>query len=180
MASATCSCVASSWLAEERPGCGVALYASSALQAHAAARGLALTGDDPDVVLLCRDERFDYGALNRIVRLVSRGARLIVANGDNRHPGEDGYPVAETGALLAALRYVLPDMAFDIVGKPEAALYDMALQRIGLPRDQVIAIGDNADTDFEGARRYGLSCVLIGGASPTRPANLDVMLAQDC
>ncbi|TGW15391.1 TIGR01459 family HAD-type hydrolase [bacterium NHP-B] len=46
-------------------------------------------------------------------------------------------------------------------GKPYKAFYEMALDMLGVPKDQVVAVGDSMWTDIEGATSVGLASVLI-------------------
>ncbi|WP_022728412.1 HAD-IIA family hydrolase [Fodinicurvata sediminis] len=149
-------------LAETAPGAAVALYGTPALHRYAQARGLHLTDDRPSHVVLTRDPGFTYDDLNRIIRQLAQGAQLIVTNPDRTHPGADGLPVAETGALLAALRACQPKLTCQVIGKPEPLLYRIALDRLQLPARDILAIGDNPATDGLGARRAGMAVALVG------------------
>lgn len=149
-------------LAHTVPGATVALYGTPALRDYAHARGLYLTDDSPSHVVLTRDPGFTYDDLNRIIRQLAQGAQLIVTNPDRSHPDPDGLPVAETGALLAALRACQPKLTCQVIGKPEPLLYRIALDRLQLPAREILAIGDNPTTDGLGARRAGMAVVLVG------------------
>jgi HAD superfamily hydrolase (TIGR01450 family) len=162
--------------ATARPGTRIWIYGSDAIKALAEAAGLVADAERPDVVLLTRDERFDYAALNRAVRQLARGARLIVANRDASHPGADGQPVAETGALLAALRTCLPGLRHREIGKPSTAMYRTILARLGVDAGAVLAIGDNPATDGAGARRMGIDCAIIGPSRDARARDLAALL----
>jgi HAD superfamily hydrolase (TIGR01459 family) len=47
-------------------------------------------------------------------------------------------------------------------GKPYAPFYDAALAMTPTEKSQVLAIGDNLDTDILGANQYGIDCLLVG------------------
>jgi len=50
------------------------------------------------------------------------------------------------------------------IGKPHPAIYDMALGRLGVPRNRVLAIGDSLRTDIAGAAAAGIeSAWVLGG-----------------
>lgn len=165
-------------VAVDMPGARTCVYGSPSIKSLAVAAGLQLDAEPPDVVVLTRDEGFAYGDLNRLVRQIEGGARLVVANGDASHPGADGLPVAETGALLAALLACRPDTPYRVIGKPSPLLYRAALTRIGLGPDAILAIGDNPATDGEGARRMGLDWVLIGAAPEAESRDLLALLSS--
>ena len=144
------------------PGARTRLYASPAVRAHAATSGLVQEDVAPTHVLLAKDLSYGFAELHETIGLLSRGAHLVVANPDVSYPGPDGLPVPETGSFLAAILSVLPDLTYDVIGKPEPALYHSALKRYRMKPQKVLAIGDNPLTDAEGARRLGLDFLLVG------------------
>lgn len=147
------------------PGARIAIHGSSELRRFACAGGLALDDATPQIVLLARDLEFSYAALNRLIRTLRSGARLVVVNEDATHPGGDGFPVAETGALLAAVAKCLPELRYESFGKPEAAMYESIMTAARCAPDEVLAIGDNPETDGRGAERLGIDFALIGNAA---------------
>ncbi|THV19860.1 HAD-IIA family hydrolase [Peteryoungia ipomoeae] len=152
-------------LAKDFPGARVAAFASPALRAHAEASGLVLADEDVDFVFLARDICFSYERLTRIVNLVRTGAALLVANVDATHPGAHGGIVPETGALLAAVATCLPKLEYRSIGKPDEALFQIALKIAGAKAGEAIFIGDNLDTDGKGARRMNIPFAHIGGTA---------------
>lgn len=149
-------------IAAHAPGARVTLCGSAQLAAYARGQGLVLVERDPDMVLLTRDIAFSYARLEHVVGLLRAGARLVVANIDATHPSAEGGLVPETGALLAAIITCLPGLRYQVIGKPEAALFDIALRKTGSRADRSILIGDNPATDGEGARRLGIAFAAIG------------------
>lgn len=139
----------------------VAVHAAPPLKAMAEALGLRAGAGAPAVAILARDPGFGLDSLAALARTVRGGGTLIVSNLDASHPGADGVPVPETGACLAALRAMLPDLAFRAVGKPDPHLFEVALARAGVPRESVLFIGDNPDTDGAGAAAAGIACRLV-------------------
>lgn len=147
---------------------GVMVLGSSRMKAYGRSLGLSLDSKTPDIVLLLRHTRLTYADLQRAIDALSNGARLIVANPDRVHPGPGGRRVPETGALLAALQACLPDLVFEVVGKPQPLLFHRACEELGITPARGVMIGDNPDTDIRGARNVGLRSVLLGpsGAMP--------------
>ncbi len=165
-------------VAERWPGARLLLAGSATLAARARAAGLQLTQQDPEVVLLCRDLTFSYARLQRIAGALKEGAALVAANPDLTHPGADGVPVPETGALLAAVRAVAPTGCEPlVVGKPEPLLFRAALARAGV-RDaaRAVMIGDNPATDIAGATALGMPAILIGAAPAAAAPDLAALL----
>lgn len=143
-------------VAAEHPGARLLLLASAALRRYATRLGLRLVDDDAEIVLVGRDRRFGYIAIQRAAVAIHRGARLIVANPDGRHPAPDGTPVPETGALAAAILAAAGHPPYRVIGKPEPELFRDGLARLDCPADTAIMIGDNDDTDGAGARAAGI------------------------
>jgi HAD superfamily hydrolase (TIGR01459 family) len=85
------------------------------------------------------------------------------------------------GALAARYRAIGGDVRS--LGKPDPAIYQSVLRRIGLPPDRVLAVGDALRTDIAGATGVELaSCWVLGGlhgatlVGPDR--RVDVRLAE--
>lgn len=144
-------------VADERPGARVLLLASPALRRYASGLGLQLTDDSADIVLVGRDRSFSYQSIQRAAAALHRGASLIVANPDGRHPGPDGSPVPETGALAAAILAAAGHPPYRVVGKPQPELFREGLERLGCDAADVVMIGDNPETDGVGARAAGMT-----------------------
>ena len=144
-----------------QPGRSIALYASDCLKARAQAIGLEEGAQHPDIVLLCRDTQFAIPQMAAVTAHCLAGAQLWVSNTDTAHPGQDGRPVPETGALLAALRAVMGDVAFDCIGKPHTHMAHAVLHLTGTAPQDAVFLGDNADTDGAIARALGMRFVHV-------------------
>lgn len=145
-----------------QPGVRVRLIGSAVLRCYAFASGLTLAREGATHILLAKDTNFGFADLREAISLLSCGVRLVVTNPDVSYLGPGGVPEPETGSLLAAILSILPGLPYDVIGKPEPALYKAALQRYPTPTNRVLAIGDNPMTDAEGARRLGVDFVLVG------------------
>jgi HAD superfamily hydrolase (TIGR01450 family) len=153
------------WAASTCPDASVWVVGEPSMCALARSLGLNRRYDvDDKAVLLLRDTRFSYRKLDRIANLLRSGARLIVANPDLTHPrGEDIAP--ETGALLSAISACvdLAAVQVDIIGKPHPILFEQALRYAGVAPSDALMIGDNPETDIEGAGRLGIDALLLKG-----------------
>ena len=146
----------------ERGAQRVLMLCSPKMRSYARDMGVPLVRDDPDMVVLMRDARFTYAKLEK------------VANADRTHPGAGDCLVPETGALLAALLACVPDaeMGMTVIGKPGPILFARACARLAIKPQDAVMIGDNPDTDGEGALAFGIRPILVGGASPLRIGHL--------
>lgn len=85
------------------------------------------------------------------------------------------------GALAVRYREIGGDVR--ALGKPDPAIYQPVLQRLGLNPDRVLAVGDALRTDIAGACAVGLdSCWVLGGlhaaALTGQDGRLDRRLAE--
>lgn len=144
-------------IAREHPRASVMVIGSTPLRAYA--RRLRLDVDNPrcDVVLVARDRRFSYGRLAAAAEAVTRGATLYVACPDTSHPGPNGHPVPEAGALAAALLACTGPVNHVVIGKPEPAMFRLGCKRLGIDPADGVMIGDNPLTDGAGAEAVGLA-----------------------
>ncbi len=147
----------------------VSIFGSAALREYAIGRGLMIDDAHPECIVLARDLSFDFAALTRLVRHLADGVEFVVTNEDATHPGADGRPVPETGALLAAVRTCWPRVTYTCFGKPHATMYDHVLGRSGLTRADALAVGDNPATDGRGAAAAGIDFALVGCLSDRFP-----------
>src|SRR6185369_15564629 len=92
------------------------------------------------------DRTFDYAKLLLASPLIRQGAEFIVSNPDGWLRTDEGiFP--GTGSLAAAVE-VGCGIEPVVIGKPERRLFDKAVERLQLPREEIVAIGDNLETDI--------------------------------
>lgn len=142
--------------AEKRPGSRLLLLGSPALRRLARNMGFDLVERGADTVIVARDRQFNYVKLASAARAVRDGADVLVACPDLSHPGADGYPVPEAGALAAALFAVTGPVPHRVIGKPQPELFRQACRAIGVAPERCVVIGDNPRTDGAGASGLGV------------------------
>jgi 4-nitrophenyl phosphatase len=151
----------------------VMLLSASRIKLYARELGMTMARRNPDLVLLMRDAKFSYAKLELAANALRSGAKLVVANADLTHPGPDNRVVPETGALLAALLACTgAEVQREVIGKPGPLLFERACACLGAAPEETVMIGDNPDTDGEGAVNAGIRPILIGGRSPLRLEHL--------
>ena len=121
------------------------------------------------------DRTFDYAKLLAAFRAVRAGARLVATNPDPFCPTPDG-DLPDCAAMLAAIEASTGDRAEAIVGKPSAHMAATLLERLALPPDDTILVGDRLLTDIRMAHASGMtSALVLSGA--TSEASLVELLA---
>jgi phosphoglycolate/pyridoxal phosphate phosphatase family enzyme len=118
-------------------------------------------GPDAEVaeaVVVGLDRIADYAALRAACLQVDAGAPLVATNPDTSFPAPGGHRWPGAGALLAAIQATTGATA-EVVGKPNAPIFEAALARAGGGRP--LMVGDRLDTDIEGAARLGWDSLLV-------------------
>jgi len=130
-------------------------------------------GDRPDWVVVGDLGRgFTWEVLNGAFRALREGASLVALH-KNRFwfAGEDGW-VLDAGAFVAALEYAT-GMEAIVVGKPAAPFFQLALQDLRLPAEDVLVVGDDLETDIAGGAAAGCRTALVrtgkGAGAPSPP-----------
>lgn len=128
--------------------------------------GLKVTHDRPEYVVVGYDRSFSYEKMRAACTFIVRGARFIATNPDRRLCTPDGV-VPGTGAIVASIA-VGSGREPTVVGKPQPHIMHMALDALGLPAGQVLAVGDNLETDVPSGRAAGMRTALILTGVSTR------------
>ncbi len=119
------------------------------------------------VVVVGHDDDFGYGKLTALARAVRAGAAFVAVNLDPRLPVEAGEFFPGCGAIVEAVA-TAAGVRPVVVGKPEPHLFQIALQRLGLPPQAAVMVGDSIHSDIRGAHGVGLPTIWIAppGADP--------------
>lgn len=122
------------------------------------------TPEEADFVLNTGPWSFDETVADyqeRLERCRARDLPMVCANPDHEVIRE-GRRVICAGALAA--RYAAMGGPVIDRGKPDPAIYDIALERLGVSdRRRVLAVGDGLHTDIRGAAAAGIDAVFITG-----------------
>ncbi|GBG30985.1 Pyridoxal phosphate phosphatase, partial [Hondaea fermentalgiana] len=116
----------------------------------------------PDFLVIgesASSELYNFDLIELAVKLVRRGARLIGTNEDVADRiGSEMLP--GTGALIlpiAAASGVQPYF----VGKPNPLMVRSALDRLDIPRELAVVVGDRMNTDVRAGVEAGVDTVLV-------------------
>ncbi len=91
---------------------------------------------------------------------VEQGARWVATNTDSTLPTDRGFAPGN-GSLVAAVATAVGHDPDVVAGKPEAPLYELCAQRLGLEAARVLAVGDRLGTDIAGAVAAGMDSLLV-------------------
>lgn len=150
------------YLAREMPGACVFPIGESVLSEELTAAGVSLC-DQPeeiDVVVASFDRTFDFHKLNIGFQALRRGARFLATNADPTCPVEEGE-IPDAGAIIGALEGCSRRRVELVVGKPSSLIVEMALERLDLPVDACLMVGDRLETDILMGHRAGMTTALV-------------------
>ena len=117
--------------------------------------------ENPEYLVLgdFRDE-FTFQNLNKALRLLCRGAKLVVMITEtvDSSMGELELTVGAYGKMLEDAAGV----EATYIGKPNRYVFDMTLETMGnIDRSKILMVGDKISTDIRGAKEVGLKTVLV-------------------
>lgn len=110
-------------------------------------------------VIVGMDRNLTYDKLKNATLLLRAGVPFIGTNPDLTFPTPNGL-VPGTGSILAALT-AASNVSPIIVGKPEPVMYRIALEKLHIPPEQALVVGDRPETDIAGAQQIGCRTALV-------------------
>jgi 4-nitrophenyl phosphatase len=148
------------YLKEHIPrGSRVHVIGEAALKEQITEAGYQLADEDVVAVVAALERGLTYETIKRGALLIRSGAIFIGTNGDHSYPTEEGI-VPGSGMMVTALA-ASADQEPIIMGKPERPIFDLALEKLALPAEQVASVGDRLDSDILGGQRTGLQTILL-------------------
>jgi 4-nitrophenyl phosphatase len=110
-----------------------------------------VVGVDPD---------FSYDRLRAAARAVASGAAFFAINLDARFPVGPGLFDPGCGSLTEAIA-IAGGARPAAIGKPEGALFQVAIARIGCAPNQAAMVGDSTASDITGGRAAGMFTIWL-------------------
>ncbi|UJF32149.1 TIGR01457 family HAD-type hydrolase [Paenibacillus hexagrammi] len=155
----TSSQAAAHYMAQQQSGRRVHMIGEAGLQIALEAAGFLLSEETPDYVVQGIDRSFSYAKLTDAVRHIKGGATYVLTNPDHLLPSDGGL-MPGAGSIAASIR-TATGVEPVVIGKPSPIIMAYAIERLGLPADQVWVIGDNAATDIRGGAMAGCLTALV-------------------
>lgn len=108
--------------------------------------GYTMNNVNPDYVVVGEARSYNLDTVEKAVKLVLAGARLIGTNPDLTGPSEDGL-VPACGSLVAPIELATGRKAY-FIGKPNPLMMRHGLRALGAMREETAIVGDRMDTDI--------------------------------
>jgi 4-nitrophenyl phosphatase len=126
-----------------------------------------LGGARPIAVAMGMDRQVTFEKLRAATLLIRGGVPFYATNPDRTFPTPEGL-IPGAGALMAAL-VTATDVQPTVVGKPRPGMLELALDRLGLPRERTLVVGDRLETDIAAGQAVGCRTALVLSGVSTRP-----------
>ena len=162
----TCAMANARFLASQKAGGTAYVIGENGLANALHVNGYTIVDDDADYVVVGEGRTLTFEMIERGVRLVERGARLIATNLDPSCPTESGIRPG-CGAIVAMIEKATGVKAFS-VGKPSPVMMRAARKEMGLSSEQTVMVGDTMETDILGAVQLGYRSVLVRSGGTKR------------
>ena len=147
-------------------GTRVHVFGTQPLRDAIVEEGFVLADEDVDLVVASMDREVTYEKLKRAALLIRSGARFYATNLDPTVPTEEGLAPG-TGSLIMAIQTATA-VKPTATGKPEPAMFNLAMGQMGAQPETTAMIGDRLDTDILGAQRTGLTSIFVLSGSSNR------------
>ncbi len=148
------------YLHQYHAGQTVYCIGESSLQKLIEEAGFDIVSDaSANVVVQALDRQVNYDQLTIAIQAILSGATFITTNKDRLIPTEDGLKPS-SGATTAFIEYATGVEAL-VMGKPFAPIMDGAMKRLNLPKEDVLLIGDNYQTDIQAGIKSGMDTLLV-------------------
>jgi 4-nitrophenyl phosphatase len=140
-------------------GTRIHVIGEHALKDQVTEAGYQLANEDVAAVVVALERGLTYETIKRGGLLIRAGAQFIGTNADPVYPTEEGF-VPGSGMMVTAVA-VSSGQEPLVMGKPQRGIFDLAMEKLDLPLEQVASVGDRLDTDIAGGASYGLMTVLL-------------------
>lgn len=151
------------YLRDEHADDAVFPIASPGLREQLDAAGLDLVADPAaaEVVVASWKRDFDYDDMCDAIEALDPATAFVGSDPDVRIPTGEGREVPGSGAIIGSVSVVAERDPDVVLGKPDPRTTEMALDRLGVPAEECLLVGDNLDTDIAMGEAAGMTTVLV-------------------
>lgn len=162
----TPSLATAQYIYDQNPNAKVYMIGEIGLETALLEKGLTLTADQPDYVVIGLDREINYEKYGLACLGIRQGATFISTNGDVAIPTERGL-MPGNGALTSVIS-VSTGVDPIFIGKPEQIIMEKALELINIKAHEVAMIGDNYFTDILAGINANIPTIYIEGGVSRR------------
>ena len=120
-----------------------------------------------DCVVAGIDRNFNYDKLCMAQNFILNGAQFVATNRDATFPIANGGVVPGAGAIVSAIE-AASGVAPLTVGKPQALMPILLMQKFNLDKETTAMVGDRLETDIVAAHRAEIKAIWVESGVATR------------
>jgi 4-nitrophenyl phosphatase len=105
------------------------------------------------------DRKINFQKLKEATLLIGKGVPFYGTNSDLTFPTPEGL-IPGAGSFLALITAATGTVPI-VAGKPAPYLLELALKRLGTPREKTLVVGDRLETDIAGGQAVGCPTALV-------------------
>ncbi len=173
----TSAMATASFLRSQNPNGSAYVIGEAGLINAIYAAGFSMNDVDPDYVVVGETSSYSYNKIEKAIRLVLKGAKLIGTNPDVTGPTEKGIAPA-TKALIAPIELSTEKHAY-FIGKPNPLMMRHAIKHLGVSKEDAAIIGDRMDTDIIAGIESEIDTVLVLSGISTKESVEDYPYRPD-
>ena len=162
----TCAMATARYLSRQKPNGTAYVIGEGGLLNALHTNGYSVVESDPDFVVIGEGRVLNFEMIEKAVRLVTAGAKLIATNLDPSCPTEEGIRPG-CGAITAMIERATGRTAFSL-GKPSPIMMREARKELNLTTEETVMIGDTMETDILGGVQLGFRTILVLSGGTTR------------
>jgi len=122
--------------------------------------GIELVETQADLVVIGgAEELLSYETMNAVFRMLMEGATLLAMHTNLYWRTKTGLQL-DSGPFIKALEIATGKKAI-IIGKPERAFFEQALQALAVSAEEAIMVGDDIENDIGGAQRAHMRGIFV-------------------
>ena len=103
--------------------------------------------------------RFNFEHMNKVLRLLMNGAKLIGMQSELIDSSMDEVEL-NVGSWVGMLERA-SGVEATYIGKPNPYVFELTLRTMDLEKREIIMVGDRVSTDVRGAKKFGIRSVLL-------------------
>ncbi|HUI00082.1 MAG TPA: HAD-IIA family hydrolase [Nitrososphaerales archaeon] len=148
------------YVAKNHPGGTYYLVGERGLDEELRREGLRRTrGTKADVVVVGLDRWVTYNKLDKASEVARNGASIVACHAARLYMYRNRVAMA-VGPTVRAIEYASSKRAVAI-GKPSRLMFELALEKAGCEPEETVMVGDQEETDIVGAKRMGITSVIV-------------------
>jgi len=115
--------------------------------------------DHPEAIVIGDYDDWDFEKLNEAFQHVMNGAKIIALHKGKYYKVDSGLRL-DAGGFVVALEFATGQKAH-VVGKPNKAFFQCALDDLSLTPEDVVMFGDDLINDVQGAQNHRIPGILV-------------------